>query len=269
MSEEKQPRFYVTTESVPGKPGCWASLRVSIHERREDGTEHKIGEYERNYSALYSTFLPFQQGEQWYALYSRDYTATRVMRLPECEDLGGEEREEWGFCPTGYYVCKDSGGRVGLVTGCVWGDDSSWKIQLLDLRHIRDGKLVRMEDALGYLELAGSASELSEIIRSWGKDKIRFQLPVLSEWAVALPESDLEPLKVEPESDFRLYVIRHREKRRFWRADGQWGPAEEAMVFGTVEKACEAMRNSPDGRIAELRCDARWVDSDPEQKGPL
>lgn len=64
--------------------------------------DSQIGEYERNYCR--APFYAFEQSGKWYALYSRDYTATRLMSLPECVDLGGEEREAWGFCPVEYFV---------------------------------------------------------------------------------------------------------------------------------------------------------------------
>lgn len=95
---------YVTkTEPVPNAPGTWDSLRVSIF-RVVDGVEEKIGEYLRNYSSLFSTFHPFVQNGREFALYSRDYAATRIMSLPDCTDLGGEDRAGNGFCPTGYFV---------------------------------------------------------------------------------------------------------------------------------------------------------------------
>lgn len=139
----------ITTQTyeIKNKKGTWNSLGVSI---LEDGV--KIGGYERNYSSLYRTFHPFEQDGKQYALYSRDYTATRVMSLPDCKDLCGEDRAEGGFCPTDYYVPEESKGLFGLVAGCVWGDDSSWKIQYLDLRNISKGKLAR-DDRFGYIEL--------------------------------------------------------------------------------------------------------------------
>src|SRR5262245_9428724 len=51
------------------------------------------------------TFEPFEIGDLgWYALYSSNYTATRVMKLPECRDLGGEEPSSGGFCPVELFV---------------------------------------------------------------------------------------------------------------------------------------------------------------------
>jgi hypothetical protein len=172
-----------------------------------DGQE--IGSYERNYLSYgETTFHPFRADGRWLALYSRDYTATRVMSLPDCVDLGGEERDGAGFCPVAYHVpsyrkatyrvrrpAKDPGsspeiavgsylvwsdkpdgsfrrteddGRThtpfgqeiseriwcpfGFVSGCIWGDDGSWKIQVLDLREASVGRIVRT-DPWDYAEL--------------------------------------------------------------------------------------------------------------------
>jgi hypothetical protein len=38
------------------------------------------------------------------------------------------------------------------VAGCVWGDDTSWKVQYLDLSRARQG-IVTRDDRLGYIEL--------------------------------------------------------------------------------------------------------------------
>lgn len=153
---------------------------------------NKIGEYERNYSILYDTFYPFFLEGKYYALYSRNYTATRIMSLPDCKDLGGEEPHSNGFCPTGYYVpyldevCYKSYqqylddteedkvigpmGQFGWVCGCVWGDDSSWKIQFLDLRGAAEGKIIR-DERFGYRELLGGADKLSSAVNIEAFDK--------------------------------------------------------------------------------------------------
>jgi hypothetical protein len=208
------PYYAKVLESQPTKPGCWEYLRVGIFERYVDGNDVQIGEYQRNYSSMYRTFHPFQLRCNWYALYSKDYTSTRIMKLPSCEDIGGEERETNGFCPTDYWVpplcyiesvhpapcprattpepctCRpvhgptcpyttrpvnenasgpcDCGGfdeyykwhhiwhfpdRVhGFIAGCVWGDDSSWKIQYLDLSRADEG-IIKREERFGYIQL--------------------------------------------------------------------------------------------------------------------
>jgi hypothetical protein len=44
-------------------------------------------------------------------------------------------------------------GEFGFVWGCVWGDDSSWKVQYLDLSRVVDGTL-KPDDRFGYVKLA-------------------------------------------------------------------------------------------------------------------
>lgn len=156
----------ITTQAnkIETKQGCWDVLKVEI---LEDG--NKIGEYPRNYHTLYKTFHPFEQHGKRYALYSTDYTATRVMSLPDCKDIGGEKRDNFGFCPTDYYVPEESKGLFGLVAGCVWGDDSSWKIQYLDLRNISKGKLVR-DDRFGYIELPEDLSLAEAVDYEYDED---------------------------------------------------------------------------------------------------
>jgi len=96
---EMVAKYTVRSTSVPTRPGCWNMQRVEVLCHGE-----KVGEYEYNYHSD-TPFYPFRdrQGRE-FALYSRDYTATRVMSLPDCKDLGGEDRESFGFCPVAYFV---------------------------------------------------------------------------------------------------------------------------------------------------------------------
>ena len=173
-------------EDVESRPGCWNVLTIGIFDQGE-----LIGSYQRNYSALYNTFYPFRANSKDLALYSPDYTGTRVLELPSCRDLGGEVGEANGFCPVDFFVpwrrsyrfedsddnlwfingdnCfdnswfSDSGENPpllndveylphGFVAGCVWGDDSSWKIQHLDLSKADQGIISRSE-RFGHIHL--------------------------------------------------------------------------------------------------------------------
>jgi hypothetical protein len=133
-----------------GKP-YWETLIVGIFSRG-----NLIGKYYRNYGSFYRTFYPFNYKDVWYALYSCDYTSTRIMKLPDCVDIGGEDRCSFGFCPVEFYVptnpYTNSSEGFGFVAGCVWGDDTSWKIQFLDLRECDNGVLKR-DPRFGYIEL--------------------------------------------------------------------------------------------------------------------
>lgn len=185
--------------------------------------------FERNYWDEVP-FAPFRIGESWYALYCPDYTATRVLRLDDGKDLGGEEGDSFGFCPVDFLVPayrqlswtyreRREDGRIerrtgstllwpntpgmnahlfasvnrevpetalnvgfapvlsewrfapfALVSGCVWGDDSSWKVEFLDLSHAAEGVLVR-SDRWGYAPLPATLS-LQEAVdmRFWRPD---------------------------------------------------------------------------------------------------
>jgi hypothetical protein len=115
------------------------------------------------------------------------------MSIPSCEDSCGEDHSNIhfgiGFCPVAFYVpyndryilydyeqARDTDqeikwppGSFGFVAGCHWGDDHSWKIQFLDLRGIKEGKLVR-DDRFGYIELIGSSDKLKDAFDFGGFD---------------------------------------------------------------------------------------------------
>lgn len=179
-------------------PGFWGRSTVNIF----DG-DRWIGAYERNYPSFgRETFEPFELDGAWYALYSSDYTATRVMSLPDCRDIGGEEPASDGFCPVELYVpryrkvtriVRRTGEQeeswsfeakaealalklpddddynhswtigpwlsltTGFVAGCIWGDDSTWKVQTFDLSEAARGRIVRTE-RFGHVELANGLS---------------------------------------------------------------------------------------------------------------
>ena len=196
--------FRLETSQVQNKPGTWNSTKVSIYRDNEFNVKELvyrkgilIGEYLRNYSSYgFETFYPFQIGEDWYALYSTNYTATRVMKLhaDRIEDWCGEESHSNGFCPVEFYVpryvkttssymLKDEKKTFdayyvdcdhlfeeihneimgkdfvelaycdfGFLCGCVWGDDTSWKLRYIDLSQIPD-KILTITDKFGYWEL--------------------------------------------------------------------------------------------------------------------
>ena len=200
-------------ERIHYGPGRSHGCRFGVF-RSLNGNEEQIGEYERNYGVFYDTFFPFHLNGKDLALYSPDYTVTRIMELPSCADLGGEEPSDMGFCPVEYFVPNyfdqelvhesnnealdprhvsvtrvnnpdasavgertsaheyknlNSGQECtdiltcrpltpiiyypfGFVAGCIWGDDSRWKIQFLDLSEADNG-VVKREERFGYIML--------------------------------------------------------------------------------------------------------------------
>lgn len=66
-----------------------------------------------------------------------------------------------------------SRGDFGFVWGCIWGDDSSWKVQFLDLSEVERGR-IRREERFGYLKLATRPEAAGkEFIRIWSWRGIR------------------------------------------------------------------------------------------------
>jgi len=159
------------------RPEEWPSTIVEVFRRASSsGEAEKVCEYERNYSML-QTFEPFRQGIRDFALISLDYTTTAVLDLGSGKVIAEEiDPNGAGFCPVGFYVpdwwdVNDGSiipgserwnaddewpkGEFGFVWGCQWGDDSSWKVQYLDLSQVQQG-IIRRDERFGYLELATS-----------------------------------------------------------------------------------------------------------------
>ena len=161
-----------TTTIDNGKP-YWNSTLCEIYKG-----DQKIGEYKRSYpSFAKDTFFAFAFKGKDYALYSAKYTQIQLMSLPDCKEIQLKEecqKQIEGFCPTELYVpawsntTYDSNGKkmsiqswintlkkhtqdnyeyeygychLGLALGCYWGDDSSWKLMLIDLRKIDEGEI--------------------------------------------------------------------------------------------------------------------------------
>jgi len=64
----------------------------------------KVGEYSRSGKQFFKTFHPFVVEDKAYALYSPFINATRIMSLPDCKDIGGEDPPGDDFCPFEYYI---------------------------------------------------------------------------------------------------------------------------------------------------------------------
>lgn len=138
--------FARSNEDDPSLPDQ-NDIRVEIVERCGD-VERVVGGYRRNYSTMFHTFAPFRRNGKDFALYSPQYTCTRVMSLPDCADIGGEEPDSGGFCPTDYLVPDESvvgdlAGRFGLMHGCHWA--CPYQIQFLDLTRAEEGVIVRSD----------------------------------------------------------------------------------------------------------------------------
>lgn len=171
-------KYVVKTSARPNERG-WDSTIVEVFRRKvSSGELERVCKFERNYAML-QTFEPFRQGNRELALISRDYTRSAALDLAS-GDVIAEEVQEGppgaGFCPVGFYVpdwwdvhngsvipgseywntdYEWPNGSFGFVWGCHWGDDSSWKVQYLDLSDVHKG-IIRRDERFGYVELATS-----------------------------------------------------------------------------------------------------------------
>lgn len=183
-------KYTINTTTEETKPGCWNYLNVEI---LCDGV--KIGEYKRNYHALYNTFYPFEWNGKEYALYSHDYETVSLMSLPDCKLIAEHES---GFCPVDFAIPLESGilfnsndlektdfmGKFALVAGCVWGDDSGgWKIQAIDLSRIGEGKL-EVKPLFGYFE-SSYTGKLENAVQWWSEEGFhRVCLPMMMSFQI-------------------------------------------------------------------------------------
>jgi hypothetical protein len=169
-------KYFVKLTAEKNRPGTWDSTLVDVFHRNVSvGDAVTVCRYERSYAML-QTFEPFRQAGRELALISRDYTKTAVLDLTSGEVIAEEagEPKGGGFCPVGFYVPDwhdvHNGtvipgskrwtadhewplGDFGFVWGCLWGDDSSWKVQYLDLSRVQQG-IVTRDERFGYVELA-------------------------------------------------------------------------------------------------------------------
>lgn len=111
---------------------------------------------------------------------ARDY----LEKYPRTDTTPEQWATTWGFCPTEFFVPDwlddhdpDMGpsdsywdesdervtGEFGVYSGCVWGDDSSWKLQYVDLSRISEG-VVATDDRFGYIELP-AAVKIRDAVR--------------------------------------------------------------------------------------------------------
>lgn len=186
--------YHVATTAIKNGEGAWDYTECKIA-RHEANRITVIGSYIRRYGNFgKETFAPFTMDGRDFALYSEDYTCTYLMELfdDRFEKIGGEQGDQWGFCPVALYVPKfqlrlhqhgkdreakyrnfvhvvfdneseflegldqdetvllEGSLPVGFVAGCVWGDDSSWKVQAIDLTKAPQGEIVRLGGLMGY-----------------------------------------------------------------------------------------------------------------------
>lgn len=278
----------------------WGGVTVAVLQHNYKDHVLELGRYKRNYSTNFNNFAWTRKGDQYFALYSPHYTCTRVMRLDPgkgFEDIGGEEKDGDGFCPTDLYIptvqeyvseefhthpadkIKDwsklldyypSGSRtVGMskhkgrqqlqypdgrrvqaydnpekpdsfnwiwgpekemesgfvvlppqhafVAGCYWGDDSSWKIQYMDVSRIDEG-IIKRDERFGYIELPPGltlkqAIQFDDITEANG----RFKMAVDIEFDITTGTPIIWDKKLADKIELgRRFVANRESEHRAW-----------------------------------------------------
>lgn len=166
-------QYDVTAKQVPSGKRGWPHLNVRVYKVNANKQRRRIARYQRMYPSFFNTFEPFRQGDKHFALVSVTHPRTSVLDLATGKIIAEEDRSKTGFCPTDFYVpdwwdihdgsitpgskywddsMERPNGSFGFVAGCEWGDDTSWKVQYLDLSRISEG-IISRDERFGYLEL--------------------------------------------------------------------------------------------------------------------
>lgn len=181
-------RYRVETARVSNGPGHWDSCVGTVLDTAYQ-KPRVVATVTRDYPNF--PYEPFRQGDRDYMLVAPHHTGTSVLDLATGEIVAAEPVAAGGFCPVGFHVpdwwdvhdgsilpgsqywqpeYEQPSGLYGFVWGCVWGDDSSWKVQHLDLSRVADGVLQR-DDRYGYVPLATNSSTPPDFIDVWSDDR--------------------------------------------------------------------------------------------------
>jgi len=206
---------YEARASSTSAPGTWETVHVEVLRHASPKDEGiRICDYDRSYAML-RTFEPFRQRGRDFALVSPDYEKTSVLDLATGRIIAEEPDGPDLFCPVGFYVpdwwdvhagsiipgseywSADKewpNGDFGFVWGCHWGDDSSWKVQHLDLSRIQEG-IISRDDRFGYVELAtiptsdpGRPPPFIRVFRQGGADRVTFAVEMTFDLASGKPD---------------------------------------------------------------------------------
>jgi len=176
--EIKKDPFFVSEviETLIGKKSG-LKLRVGIFEIKNE-YKVQVGEYIRNYFDMMKTFFHFRREGKDYALYSPEYNGIRIMELPSCKDIGGEDNNKDDFSPREFYVPwiwnsyfeKIEGemlvstphdlSNFGFVLGCDNEGDNI--LQFIDLSEVDKGILKR-DSRFGNIKIREN-SNLEDVI---------------------------------------------------------------------------------------------------------
>lgn len=175
-------------EMIETRPGCWQKQRIGVFDGETQIGEY-VRDYS-GYQPFYAfeqdgKWYALFSGDDYTKTDVMTLPDCKVIGGEPLVEHG------CGFCPVEFYVpqfkmievefdyragekverykemckcCYDAGDkngtpdkpfefeRFGFRSGCVWGDDCSWKVQLLDLSKASEGIVSEVD--IGYIELA-------------------------------------------------------------------------------------------------------------------
>jgi hypothetical protein len=170
IDRKNVPLPAITVRGV--KPCSWNYTLVEIFTNNT-----KVGQYVRNYPHILHTFCPFHYRGTDYALISRDFLRTSIIRLPDCKYIASVGAHN--FQPVCYHVPMISPEMIGqydqygheiigpnvswaLVAGTYYKSDQRYfQVQCIDMGNLKAGYAVQ-DRRFGFLELLTSAERLKD-----------------------------------------------------------------------------------------------------------
>ncbi len=147
--------YKIETVTRKSNPGCWDVIDITI---KKD--EEVVFEVTRRYSTMAEeTTKFFELDGKEIVVYSDDYQTLNFFNLTDRQPIQLDEESKkqiYGFCPVEiiiprykiedewYEMDNDNGPLYhdfAMVSGCAWGDDSSWKLNIIDLKDLLSGKV--------------------------------------------------------------------------------------------------------------------------------
>ena len=210
-------KYSLKISKIDNGPGKWQSNLCEVLNEKGEKLGSYIRYYD---SFSKNTFAPFEYNGKEYALISSDYQTISVITLPDCKiyELKEEcKKQLFHFCPVSIYIpkiifyrYKENIGKdkndfgyaktykeekteikekwdykiksslLGFVLGCMWGDDSSMKMNLIDLSKIEEGEVWfinnKREKEWLYEQFPGAMS-LEDLYISWDGENQDYLFP--------------------------------------------------------------------------------------------
>jgi hypothetical protein len=223
-------------------------LREYVSEEFHCGPTRKIKDWSKlmDYFPPGSRFVDRGKSKGRQMLHYPDGSRIRAYT----EDLKGKSWDhKWVYGPerefeSGFMLHPP---KHAFVSGCYWGDDSSWKIQYLDVSRIDEG-IIKRDERFGYIVLPENLSlknaiQIEDMDENDGRINISIQLNwdletgALMDWNGLQKSIDKgRPRMEETEESIRKWDHKAHEEdlRRRWAEQGERITAEVKAMGGEM-----------------------------------